>query len=220
MIRPHAGPSTVSILRHHGRQRTLAVMFALAGTLACGGESPVSPGPQAAVPARDMKPPTTASFLSYLTPYEQAIVEVQDMKQEVAAEIVYYWGAGALTPPAPTPIPTSFSSSAPAFSASTKKGGKVPLDPTIGAMYIPPGGCNKAYIDCVYECLYLREVEWRSYYAEFVRAEDEFFSNVWQGKHYLNNLMGGPQDKLRDNFYMMRQVYTKFKQMTCKRYIG
>jgi hypothetical protein len=157
-----------------------------------------------------MKVPTSPSFLSYLTPYEQAIVEIQDMKTEISAEIVYYWGAGTLTPPAPTPIPGVGSLS------TTTKGGK----PGVSVMYIPAGGCNKAYIDCVYECLYLREVDWRSYYSEFLRAEDEFFSNLWQGKHYLNNLMGGPQDRLRDNFYQMRQVYTKFKQLTCKRYIG
>jgi hypothetical protein len=214
MTHPHPRPFTVSNWRYHRRQRTLAVMLVVAGTVACGGESPVSPDPQAVVSQRDMKAPTSASYLlNYLTPYDAALVEVQNMNTEISAEIVYYWGAGTLTPPQPTPIPTSFSSNA-------KKGGKVPLDPTIGVMYIPAGGCSLAYIDCVYECLYLREVEWRQAYAEFMRAEDEFFSNIKDGKHYLNQLWGGPQDRMQSNFYQMVQVYRKFKQYTCKKYIG
>jgi hypothetical protein len=210
MTHPHPDPVTVSNLRPHRRQRTLAVILVFAGTVGCVSESPVSPTPQEAVPSREMKVPTSAAFLlNYLTPYDAAVVEIQNMNTEISAEIVYYWGAGTLTPPDPTPLPS-------VGSLSTPTKGK----PGVSVMYIPPGGCSKEYIDCVYECLYLREVEWRMYYAEFLRAEDEFWDNVKTGKSYLNNLWNGPQDKMYNNFYQMRQVYTKFKNLTCKRYIG
>jgi hypothetical protein len=67
MTRLHPGPFTVSNLRHHRRQRTLAVMLALAGTVACGEKDPTGPrSPDLAAPAKQLTVPTTASFITQL----------------------------------------------------------------------------------------------------------------------------------------------------------
>lgn len=177
-------------------------MLALVGTVACGAESPVSPGPQGAALPRDIKAPTSASFLNYLTPQQQAEAEVTDMAKDATTMGNYV-----------DPITSTTSATLSTQGKTSRRG---PGD--IGVMYIPAGGCKKEYIECVYDCLYLK-VEFRWYSSEFWRAHDEFWSNIWSGKHYLNTLMGGPQDQMGSNFYQMRQVYNTFKGNMCKNYL-
>lgn len=207
MTRPCASPPTVSNLRRHRPQRTLSIMLALVGAAACGGESPVAPGPDA-TPQGQMSAPATPSFLSYLTPDAQAVVEVRDMESQVNS-----WGAELGTG-------MGAQSSTTTGNLSLKTKGRTPArgTGTVTPSMYPGDDCTLEYIECVYQCLWTR-AQFQGHEADFWRASTEFWFNYKEGKFWLNHLQGGPQDKMSGSYYWMGFYARRFRSLACNSYI-
>ena len=233
MTRPHPGPFTVSNLRHHRRQRTLAVMLAVVGAAACGGESPVAPAPRdASSPSKIVAPPGANFFMNYATPNAQAQIEARREEAEATR-----WG-GEVDPGTPIPahysvgvslLTPSFSLAVPAARAPVRPRGptgvptgrslprsrvRTPTGP--GFMYYYD--CDLEYTECVLQCLTTR-MDFRTAAADFWRADDEFWTNILTGRAYLNGLVGGPQDKMWNSFRQMSSLRAQYVNYECSRYL-
>jgi len=204
------GVSTFPNLRHYRPLRTFSLVLVLAGTVACNGENPVSPGPQAAGHSLVQSGPTTVSFLSYLTPDEEAQAEVRSMDAEVS------WMDSELGGPEPLQF------GATGINSTTKKGpsrrGNVtPTDPLLNPNFFVADPCKLEYTECLYRCL-LTKLEFDSHRGDYFRDAEEFWENTFTGRWYLNRLEGGPQDRLANSLYWMRFHFRNYQAMDCKSY--
>ncbi len=127
MIRPTAGPPTVSSPRRHAHRRTFSVMLALIGTAACGGENLAGPhSPEVASPTGQLSVPGVAS-LTTVAEQDAAKAEVENQRVSINA-----WNAELQTGLAPIP-PATYPTSQPPTD---------PYYPYYPADPPPGGGCS------------------------------------------------------------------------------
>jgi hypothetical protein len=236
MIRPHPDPFTVSNLRHHRRKRTLAVMLALVGTVACGSENTTGPrSPELAGSAKQWTVPTGGSLmLQSEADAARAAIEnsrkgVNDMNwqsyagnPEIASRDQWFPAPSGVRPPTPLNILS------PAFSedhhspvipdrlrGAIRGGGKGGRPPTPRALWAV-GDCPIGQV-CYTEdpCTDYRN-EIRRLGADYARAYTEFWENMavpW--KVFSNWWVGGPVDVMRTKFREMYFVHLAYKGRGC-----
>jgi hypothetical protein len=176
MIRPRAGPSNVSNLRHRQRQSTLAVMLALVGTVACGGEGATGPTPrELAESAKQWTAPTGGSLMLQ-SEADATRAEVENSRLGVNDLIWQMYGGIAEIAsrdqwfPAPSegPPPNRLNVLAPAFSEDHHpsvisqrmlgairggKGGRPPKPSALWAI----GECPIGQSSCATECKFYKD---------------------------------------------------------------
>lgn len=229
MIRPRAGPSNVSTLRHHRNCHSFAIILAVIGVAACS-ENPVGPsGPETVSPALQLSAPTSVARAT-LAEVDAVKAEVEGMRVTVNgynAAMGYPMNAipylGHLYPATPTPsdpyvppdpppggciggeCPAAYSISFGAPPSSRLVRG-IPWERTFGrSLLASPLKPHFLYVgDGPTDCDFYR-TEMRRLGADYYREYHDFVTNFvppWDIP--LNFLIGGPLDKMRS---LSRQMY-------------
>lgn len=240
------GRFAVSNLRHHQRQRTLAVMLALAGTVACGRESMTglhSPD-LAAPPANQLTVPTTASLITQWQA-DATRAEIENSRRGVnslnyetyagLADIVSrdQWFAApvdaAPLPSDPPPPPSDCTMLLGCVAYSVQMSGYVPPARIVGkatdrqSKSRPARGTKPSFF-YVYDgydndpCKFYRD-EIRRLRSDYDRAYAEFWENLTVNfwRFPLNWATGGPVDIMRSKFQQMYFVALASRSYNCVR---
>lgn len=246
MTSPHPGPFSVSRLRHHRHRCTLALMLALAGSVACGETDPTGPRPpDPAAPATPLRVPTTAS---HITQWEadQTRIEVENSRiganslsyetyagvADVASRDQWFAAPADQPPPATEPYypppPSGCKTADGCLAYSTQMSGYAPPVRVIEkakAGKRPVGKAKSATrLAFLYTndgedpCKYYRD-EIRRLRGNYDRAYAEFWENLTVNfwRAPLNWSSGGPVDQMRATFRQMYFVALASRSYNCTR---